>query len=408
MTERGVIAYNTYMKILVIAPTPFFADRGTHIRILEEAYALEGRGHDVTIATYHIGKNLPENLHSRIDVRRIRRLLFWYKKLEAGPDWQKIILDLLLIKKVLFLARTKKPDVIHAHLHEGVLIGFVVQKILFWRRMLLVADFHGSLTKEMKSHGYLSLSPLRSLFRLVERFINNLGDIAVASSWDNAEEISAMRTKNRVTVLPDGTRLRMFENLEEKEVLQKEYNIPENKVVITYTGALIPNKGIKYFFEALPLVAEKYKQAHFVIAGFPIDQIDAYLSQPIFKERATVISPLPYYDLPKILRLSDVGIDPKDPSVRQASGKTLQYMGAGIPTVLFDTENNREYLGDAGTYAKDYSAESLAMAIGELIEDKELRVQRGAEARKRAEDFSWEKTAAIAEEHYKEAIKNMQ
>jgi hypothetical protein len=93
------------MKILVIAPTPFFSDRGTHIRILEEAYALEGRGHSVTIATYHIGKEIADDLHSRIDVRRIRRLLFWYQKLEAGPDWQKIILDLLLIKKVFFPSR---------------------------------------------------------------------------------------------------------------------------------------------------------------------------------------------------------------------------------------------------------------------------------------------------------------
>lgn len=390
------------MKILVIAPTPFFSDRGTHIRILEEAYALEGRGHQVTIATYHIGKDLPEDLHSRIDVRRIRRLLFWYKKLEAGPDWQKIILDLLLLKKALFLARTQKPDVIHAHLHEGVLIGFVVQKLLFWRKMLLVADFHGSLTKEMKSHGYLSIPPLPAIFRFVEKFINNLGDVAVASSWDNAEEINKVRTKNTVTVLPDGTRLRMFEHLPSKEVLREQYGVPQDAVVVTYTGALIPNKGIKYFLEAVPLVAVKYPQAHFVIAGFPLDQITDFLENPVFEERATIISPLSYYDLPKILAMSDVGVDPKDPSVQQASGKTLQYMGAGLPVVVFDTENNREYLGDAGMYAKEYTKESLASAIGMLVESPWMRQKRGTEARQRAEQFSWEHTAAVAEELYTE------
>jgi glycosyltransferase involved in cell wall biosynthesis len=388
------------MKILVIAPTPFFSDRGTHIRILEEAYALEGRGHQVTIATYHIGKDLPEDLHSHIDVRRIRRLLFWYKKLEAGPDWQKIILDLLLLKKALFLARTQKPDVIHAHLHEGVLIGFVVQKLLFWRKMLLVADFHGSLTKEMKSHGYLSIPPLPAIFRFVEKFINNLGDVAVASSWDNAEEINKVRTKNAATVLPDGTRLRMFEHLPSKEVLREQYGVPQDAVVVTYTGALIPNKGIKYFLEAVPLVAAKYPQAHFVIAGFPLDQITDFLENPVFEERATIISPLSYYDLPKILAMSDVGVDPKDPSVQQASGKTLQYMGAGLPVVVFDTENNREYLGDAGMYAKEYTKESFASAIGMLVESPWMRQKRGTEARQRAEQFSWEHTAAVAEELY--------
>jgi hypothetical protein len=114
------------MKILIIAPTPFFADRGTHIRILEEALALEKRGHNLTIATYHIGKDIDNRINSNIDIRRIRRLIFWYKKLEAGPDWQKIILDFMLIRKVFYLARTQKPEIIHAHLHEGVLIGWIV------------------------------------------------------------------------------------------------------------------------------------------------------------------------------------------------------------------------------------------------------------------------------------------
>ncbi len=393
------------MKILVIAPTPFFSDRGTHIRILEEAYALEGRGHEITLATYHIGKELPEELHSKIDVRRIRRWLFWYKKLEAGPDWQKIILDLLLIKKVFFLARTKGPEVIHAHLHEGVLIGWIVQKMLFWRKMMLVADFHGSLTKEMVSHAYLKQSFLQKVFRTVEVWIDNRGDVAVASSWDNAEEISAVRKQGgKVTVLPDGTRLRMFENLPSKVEIRDAYGVPQDKVVVTYTGALIPNKGIKVFLDAIPLLAAKYTEVHFVVAGFPVDQITDYTSTEVFQERVTVVSPLPYYDLPKVLRMSDIGVDPKDASVRQASGKTLQYMGAGLPVAVFDTENNREYLAEGGTYAREATAESLALAIGELIESSELRKSRGQICRERAEAFSWERTAELAEDLYLSAL----
>ena len=392
------------MKILVIAPTPFFSDRGTHIRILEEAYALEGRGHEITLATYHIGKDLPEELGSRIDVRRIRRLLFWYKKLEAGPDWQKIILDLLLIKKVFFLARTKRPDVIHAHLHEGVLIGWLVQKMLFWRKIKLVADFHGSLTKEMVSHAYLRQSFLQKIFRAVEVWIDNLGDVAVASSWDNAEEISAVRKNGKVTVLPDGTRLRMFANLPRKEGIREQYGVPQDKVVVTYTGALIPNKGIKLFLEAIPLLASRYPEVHFIVAGFPVDQITEYTETTVFQERVTIVSPLPYYDLPKILRMSDIGVDPKDASVRQASGKTLQYLGAGLPVAVFDTENNREYLALGGTYAKEATAESLAEAIGELIESSELRESRGQICCKRAEGFSWEHTALLAEGLYQDIL----
>lgn len=388
------------LKILVIAPTPFFSDRGTHIRILEEALALEKRGHSLMIATYHIGSELPKSLETKIDVRRIRRWIFWYKKLEAGPDWQKIILNLMLIRKSFYLACTWKPDIIHGHLHEGVLIGWIVRKIFFWRKLKLVADFHGSLTKEMLSHSYLRVGILRRIFEMIERWIDKLGDVAVASSWNNAKEISETRGLQSVFTILDGARLGMFDGLPEVSELRKTYNIPLDKIVIVYTGALIPNKGIKLLLDAVPLVCEKYKEAHFIIAGFPADQIAEYLQQKVFMERATIISPLSYFVLPKILKMSDIGVDPKKSDTRQASGKMLQYMGAGLPVVCLDTPNNREYLSDGGTYARDMTLQGLADAMGKLIISPELRKACGAISRERAKMFSWEKSAEELEEIY--------
>ncbi len=395
---------NKKLNILVVAPTPFFSDRGTHIRILEEALAFEKLGHDVTIATYHIGKNLPSSLESRIDVRRIRRLLFWYKKLEAGPDWQKIVLDLLLIKKTLFLARTKRPDIIHGHLHEGVLIGWVVQKLLFWRDIKLVADFHGSLVKEMVSHRYLGQGILKLLFRWIENIIDNLGDAAVTSSWDNTEEVRRVRKGKSTETLLDGVRLEMFRSLPKRNILRDRYGIPRDKTVILYTGALIPNKGISFFLDAIPLVAEKNTQAHFVIAGFPIDKIASYLETDIFRTRVTLISPLSYFLLPEILALADIGVDPKQADVKQASGKLLQYMGAGLPIVCFDTKNNHEYLGEGGTYAHDVSAAGLANAIASLLEDGSILEKHGKINRDRAENFTWGNSARSLEILYQNIL----
>lgn len=389
------------LSILVVAPTPFFADRGTHIRILEEALALEALGHEVTIATYHIGHDIPETLHSKIDVRRIRRLLFWYKKLEAGPDWQKIILDLLLIKKTLFLARTKRPDIIHGHLHEGVLIGWVVQKLLFWRRMKLVGDFHGSLVKEMVSHQYLGQGLLRGIFQWVERVIDNLGDAAVTSSWENTEEIRQIRKGKSTETLLDGVRIEMFEGLPSTSALHDRYHVPQDACVVTYTGAFIPNKGVQFFLDAVALVAEREPRVHFVLAGFPVDKIAAYLSQPVFKERVTIISPLPYFTLAEVLRMSDIGVDPKEAEVRQASGKLLQYMGAGLPIACFDTKNNREYLADGGSYASEVSAVGLAEAILRLVADPDLRERQGQSNHLRAERFTWKEPARFLENIYR-------
>ncbi|MDP3957663.1 MAG: glycosyltransferase family 4 protein [bacterium] len=392
------------MKILVVAPTPFFSDRGTHIRILEEALALEKRGHAVIIATYHIGAKLPEHLDTKIDIRRIRRWLFWYKKLEAGPDWQKILLDLMLIRKTFYLARTWKPDIIHGHLHEGALIGWIVQKVLFWRKMKLVVDFHGSLTKEMVSHSYLRTTGLMKFFEMVEYWIDTLGDATVASSWDNIKRINAVRKSNPAQILLDGTRLSMFEGLSPVSALRAVYHIPEGSVVVAYTGALIPNKGIRLLLDAIPLVCARYAETHFVIAGFPVDQIAEYLRQDIFKTRVTVISPLSYFELPKVLRMSDIGVDPKESTTRQASGKMLQYMGAGLPIACFDTENNREYLADGGVYASVTTPESLALALGELVASRELRRAKGVINHQRAEIFSWEASAEKLEKIYQDIL----
>ena len=78
------------LRVVMVAPTPFFSDRGCHVRILEEARGLMRLGADVTICTYFLG-DTPEAL----DVRRAAALP-GYTKRSAGPAWGKLPLDVLL------------------------------------------------------------------------------------------------------------------------------------------------------------------------------------------------------------------------------------------------------------------------------------------------------------------------
>ena len=388
------------MKVLVIAPTPFFADRGTHIRILEEALALEKRGHDITIATYHIGKDIDSSVKTNIDVRRIRRLLFWYKKIEAGPDWQKILLDLMLIRKAFNLARTQRPDIIHGHLHEGVLIGWIIKKVLFWRNIKLVGDFHGSLTKEMVSHSYLNGGMLKKIFFTIEKWIDNLGDTAIASSKELTNEISRLRFDHNVTTVLDGANIHHYENTASKQEIRKEFELPENKIIVTYTGALMMNKGIQYLLEAIPMVLNKCDNVYFVVAGFPAEEARAYIENNQLTDSVRVISPLDYFELPKLLLASNIGVDPKDSTTLQASGKILQYMAAGLAVVCFDRSNNREYLGEGAQYSEKISAQGLADAICELVGNSQKIEFKGQLNKKQITKFSWDVSAEKIEENY--------
>ena len=109
------------MKILGIAPTPFFADRGCHMRILGEIQALQRRGHEVLLVTYHLGRDV-----EGVPTKRTKNVK-WYDKLEAGPALGKFYLDYLLWLKTIKAIRKFKPDVIHGHLHEGALIGLLAR-----------------------------------------------------------------------------------------------------------------------------------------------------------------------------------------------------------------------------------------------------------------------------------------
>ena len=65
-------------SILSIAPTSFFYDYGCHVRILEEALALQKLGHRVTICTYNSGNDV-----DGLDIRRTAPIP-WRKGVEVG------------------------------------------------------------------------------------------------------------------------------------------------------------------------------------------------------------------------------------------------------------------------------------------------------------------------------------
>ena len=123
------------MRVLMIAPTPFFADRGCHTRIYEEIKALQKRGHEVKLCTYGLGRDVPG-----IEIVRTVHLP-WYQKLSAGPSKTKILLLPLLLITVLQECHRFKPDVVHAHLHEGACLAKVCR--LFYPRAAYVFDMQG-------------------------------------------------------------------------------------------------------------------------------------------------------------------------------------------------------------------------------------------------------------------------
>jgi glycosyltransferase involved in cell wall biosynthesis len=377
------------MKILMVAPVPFFVERGTPIRILEEALALEKEGVDIDIVTYHLGRNIGEiREKTKIRIYRIARLLFWYNKKEAGADWQKVILDILLIWKISKIVFLKKPKIIHAHLHEGVLAGWVVKKIFFWRDIKLVADFHGGLVSEMESHGYLNGGLLKNIFRFLEKSIFSLGDWTITSSSELKERVINLRKKNNnVSVVLDGVNL-------DKYKIKRRGEISDNNIKVIYSGSFVKNKGIDLLLKSIKEISQmNIKNISFILAGSPVVNIQDFIRKNNLEGIVQIISPLEYNKLPEINQRGDIGIDPKTSEVGQASGKILQYMAAGLPVICFDRKNNHKYLGEAGYYIKENSTEKVVSSILDLMRNPDKINTMSRISKKRSADFSWEKSA---------------
>lgn len=391
-------------KILMIAPTPFFADRGCHVQIYEQAKSLQKFGYKVTICTYHNGRDI-----LGIDIRRIINIP-WYNKLEAGPSLHQIYLDVLLLFKSLRVALQINPDIIHGHLHEGALIGYFISKII--RRPLLF-DLQGSLTGEMTAHKFLKGNGfLYKFIRFIEKRIDNLADVVVTQSTDMVKELENEfgLSKDKVFLTLDGVDTDEFIPDLDVSDLKERLNLPSDKKIVVYLGLLNEYQGVDCLLKSIPLVLENIRNVYFLIMGYPdVEKYKKMAKELGILEYITFTGRIDYNEAPRYILLGDVAVSPKL-SETEANGKLYNYMACGLPTVAFDTPVNREILGDLGVYAEKLGDPiSLARAIERILVNEKLRKELSIKVRKTVVDnFSWDNVARRLIDYYGIAINGRQ
>lgn len=379
-------------RVLMVAPTSFFSDYGCHVRILEEARILQKMGHKVTVVTYRNGKDVPG-----LDIRRTLPIP-WRQDYEVGSSRHKIGFDVLLGLKTLQLLATHRFDVIHAHLHEGALIGLVLGRLF---RIPVVFDFQGSLTEEMIDHHFLSREsrvypPLRKL----EAWIDQTAPV-VFTSTSNSERMLLEQWgcyPSRVQTLSDRVNTDTFKPATayapgELAALRRTLGIPDGRKVIVYLGLLASYQGTDLLLEAMQRITAQRSDVHLLLMGFPSVAHYAEMAQGMgLSDFVTLPGRIAYEDAPKYMALGDVAAAPKL-SLTEGAGKLLNYMAVGLPTVAFETPVAREYLGLDGFFAVKGDVESLTAKLLQALDGLENgQAERLSERlRRRAiRHFSWD------------------
>jgi glycosyltransferase involved in cell wall biosynthesis len=172
------------MKVLMIAPEPFFTPRGTPFSIRGRIQALIALGHSVDLVTYHAGEDI-----SLQGLRIFRTLRIpWVYRIPIGPSFTKIFLDVLLFCLAFRKLLSHRYDVIHTH-EEAGLIGALFAR---WARAQHLYDMHSSLPQQLANFKAFNYGPIVKVFERLERFVVCRADAVITICPDLLERVAAI------------------------------------------------------------------------------------------------------------------------------------------------------------------------------------------------------------------------
>lgn len=389
------------LRILAIAPTPFFVDRGGHVQIYEQIRSLQNLGNAVELCTYHIGRDMPG-----IKTYRIPKV-GWYTKTDAGPSYGKLYLMVLLFFLSWRRVSRFQPDIIHGHGWDGCWIAWVVSKLT---GTPFVFDMQGSFTGEIVAHGYAKTNSLFFKFlKLLERGTLHLGTVVTQSEQMVSDAIRDFGVRpDRIFHTYDGVDTDEFRPGINAADLRDRLKLPVEKKVVVFIGLLKAYQGVDSLLEAIKILVYdlKYTDGHFLIMGFPDEDVYAARAADMgIAEYTTFTGKIDYKEAPRYLALGDVAVAPKL-SPTEGDGKIYNYLANGLPIVAYDRPASKEILGDLAFYAELGNSTSLAKALYEALTNDDRAAELGQKGRDMVvEKYSWLAVARRLMHAYNEVIR---
>lgn len=386
----------TEKRILMIAATPFFSDRGGHIRIYSEIKYLLKNNFKVILCTYFLGNN-PVGIDTSIIKRSLN--FPWYKKVSPGASWHKIYLDFFLLFSTLKVYFKFRPHLIHAHMYEGLVIAWIV-KLFSFKKIKIVFDCQGSLSEEIRE--YTSSKKTAKIFYpffvFIEKILLFIPDTILCSS-QNSYNILTVKFKvdyKKIDILSDGVDEELFIGIKDelfKEELKIKLGIPANNKVIVYTGSLSEAKGVDDVLAEMPRLLEVMEKVTFVFAGY--GDLEEYYKKKyknyVQNGKIVFLGGFSYFDLQKYLGIADFAIDPKKNS-SESSGKIFNYMKFGLPIICFKNKFNYALLGNHGVYVNNF------MEISRILTKEYKKINYNNLS------YSWDKTIIKLIDKYKKLL----
>lgn len=363
------------LNILVVAPQPFYEERGTPIATGRLVNALASLGHSIDILTYPLGREAPD---TRARVIRSAGLP-GINHVSIGPSWTKVALDIPLSFKLFRLARPGSYDVVHA-VEEAVFPAL----FFAWRHgAKVVYDMDSSLARQlMDSH--VIFRGLRRTVRGLERWALRRADLVLAVCDDLADLArEAGGPADRVHVLRD---VPLEANPSGEPVDDLRAMWPSGTTLALYVGNLVRYQGIDLLLEATRRLPVDSGVRIVVIGGSDAD-VAAYRAMTGdqgIADRITFLGRRPIGDLPAYLRQADILISPRTKGGNTPL-KVYSYMAEGKAILATRLSSHTQVLDENTGWLFDPNPQAMAEALTQLAGDPETRERLGRAARRLVE-----------------------
>ncbi len=375
------------MRILLLAPQPFYTERGTPIAVFNLAKVLGEAGHQIDLMTFPGGEDVGLK---NTQIIRVGKWIPLLGELPVGFSLRKLLLDGVMFFSALHHTLIQDYDVIHA-VEESVFIALVCARI---RGSRVIYDMDSSMADQLIERRAW-LSSLRGVLDAGEGFaIRHASHVlAVCQALADKAQKSARKVAGKgrintpVTVIEDISNNPIGDDTESEKVEDIRQVLPEYPVKMLYVGNLEPYQGVGCVIDAMAEPGLPDEVGFLVIGGNPQD-IAAHQQQAEHlgvAGRVVFLGPRPVKHLAQFLVQADILVSPRTQGINTPM-KIYTYLGAGKPVIATDIFSHTQVLNECSACLVAPDGASIAAGITRVVEDKDYAQQIAAQAKEDADN----------------------
>jgi glycosyltransferase involved in cell wall biosynthesis len=367
------------VKILMIAPEPFFEPRGTPFSEFHRIRALVELGHTVDLVTYPFGTDVD------IPGLRVFRSLRppFIRKVRIGPSLAKVPLDLLLAATAIRRAWSGRYDAVHSH-EEGSFIGVLLAGTLGIPHLY---DMHSSLPQQLTNFGFSRSPVLAAIFSWLERAVIRRSRVVIVICPHLQETVRAIDARARTVLIENSPGSGDVPVPGSGARVRAALGLAADAPIVLYTGTFEAYQGLDLLFAAAAHVRAAAADVRFVLAGGRPDQIDRARRQAQDAGAGDVVvfaGQRPAEEIPEFLDAADVLVSPRS-SGTNTPLKIYQYLRSGRPIVATRLLTHTQVLDDDVAFLAEATPAGMGDAILRALRDPALARRVAERARCLAE-----------------------